>query len=303
MDRAKAPTRREALITSLACVLTLALLLLPSLGQAATAEYVEKCGVNEPMRANLWSPLAAARVVPTDAQPWFLAECVDPEQAFDCLLEDMSGEEDVEVRAEGLTEACDDPYALPHLIHLVPAEALRPRSRYLFRCASTPLFADYLDLGEETMTISTGGQAIAQGLALHGLSAELERRDDTCCGEDPLHLVVTVPESDERETFARQGGVIEVLIEGDAWYLPPEGGELPWTDEDITVTSIAANGERWESLRVPASAIPEELVLNNFDCALGRRLSGSALWLLLPLVALRWGRRRARRRDDRRYRG
>lgn len=306
--------RGSLLIARVASAVGLGVMLSPVSVTAATAEYLEKCGVGGPMRANAWSPFDDASwgdsrkpILPVDAHPWFFAECGDPEQAFDCVLEHESRQELVLVTAEGLKEACDDPFQRAHPIRLVPAEPLRPSSRYTVRCASNPLVTDFIDVIEqgesEGPSLAIGGSTSSlPPTDLKGTKAELIRRDDTCCGDDPLHLVVTPPQIDETDAFAREGGVIEVLHEGDVWYLRPGGGELPWTEEGITVTAIAADGTRGEALEIPAEAIPEELVLNNFDCALGRRLSDSALWLLMPLVFLRWSRRRARRREDRRCR-
>jgi len=293
-----------------ASVAALGVMLGPSPAIAGTADALEKCGEIGPMRANAWSPFAASGpgddpvpVLPIDAQPWIFAECAEPDLPFDCVLEHTSLQEVVELTAEGLEEACDDPYQTTHLLRLVPAQLLRPSSRYTLRCKSTPLFADYTDIDTHYIgaTLATRSTRSSPPIDLLGAKAELVRRDDTCCGSDPLHLLVTPPESDEAATFDREGGVLEVLLEGDVWYLRPGGGELPWTEEGITLTSIAADGTRGRPLEIPASMIPEELVLNNFDCALSRRLSGSALWLLMPLFFLRWSRRHARRREDRRY--
>lgn len=296
--------RWPQIIAGLASAVALALMLRPAPAAAATAEL--KCGVLEPRQANLWSPLAgeladelSVTVLPIDARPWFFAECAEPERPFDCALEHQTLPEVIELSAEGLDEACQDPQQRAHVIRLVPKSILRPSSRYTLRCESTPLFGDFFN-DADGATIATRSTRALRLTSLAGTTAELERRDDTCCGDDPLHLVITPPESDEFDAFGREGGVIEVLHEGEVWYLPPSGGELPWTDEGVTMTSIAANGVRGVSLYLPASAIPEELVLNNFDCTLGRRLSDSALWLLMPLVFLGWSRRRARRREDRR---
>jgi len=298
MSRRRAPLRWSHVLACVTSLVALGVMLSPS--PAAAADPYE-CGETGPMRANAWSPFASGpsdnpSPVPIDAQPWIFAECAEPDQPFDCVLEHTTLKEVVELRAEGLEEACDDPFQTAHLLRLAPAQLLRPSSRYTLRCESTPLFADYTGA-----TLATRSTRSAPPIDLLGAKAELVRRDDTCCGGDPLHLVVTPPESDEATAFAREGGVIELLLEGDVWYLRPDrGGELPWTEEGITLTAIAADGTRGEPLEIPADAIPEELVLNNFDCALSRRLSGSALWLLMPLFFLRWSRRRARRREDRR---
>ena len=272
----------------------------------------EACGTTDPGLANIESPLVAdperpSEPVPIDASPWVVARCATPDLPFVCAFEsDAAGEPAIEVAAVGLDRACADPDH-DHVVRMRPSALLQPAQSYTLRCASTPLEAGWLGGNSvggpsyspvDGLPLATQASAdpSAPPIAITGSTAELRRQDDTCCGE-PLTLVVDVPKGDGADRFTREGGVVEVVVEGDVWVIGPgRGHDLPWTERGITLTAVAADGTRGEPLEIPPEAIDEELIYTDFGCALRRRVSPLALWLLAPLVLLRLGTRRARRR-------
>ncbi len=286
--------------------LALAVLSTPAIGRAQEHE----CALPErPNLANTWSPLSAdAAPVPIDAQPWLFASCLDPEAAFDCRFVSDNGDDFVQVQAEGLESACNDSFKRAHLLRLVPERRLLPARRYTLLCTSTPLHADWLfglsditgPVNELPLATKASTTLALPPIDLTGTVAALRRRDDTCCVQDPLYIEITAPETSDWQLFVRNGGIIEVLHEGDIWLIDSPEDTLPMTERGLVLTAVAADGNRGTAFEIPADAIDEELIYTDFDCTLGRRLNGTALWLLAPFAFLLLSRRRAKRRQERR---
>ncbi len=295
-----------------ALALAIEVLIGPALAQAREIE----CALPELQSlANFNSPFFAgtnrtALPVPIDAHPWVFASCIEPETALDCELVSDNSDDIVQVQAEGLGPTCDDSFVRPQLVRFVPERQLLPARRYTLRCASTPLYAGWLSGYSDTITGPVNNLPLAtkastapslSPIDLTGTQATLRRRDDTCCARDPLYLEISVPETDDFKLFTRNGGLIEVLHEGDVWGITSAEDTLPMTERGLVLTAVAADGSRGSPFEIEASAIDEELIYTDFDCALGRRLNGSALWLLAPFGFLLLSRRRAKRRAERGY--
>ncbi|MEZ4385442.1 MAG: hypothetical protein R3A79_29220 [Nannocystaceae bacterium] len=278
--------------------------------RSAAAEVASTCAERIPAFANLESPLRAQGTalvqVPVDAAPWVVARCAAPEVPAACVLRDLDDPpRELAVDVEHLAEACADPET-DYVVRFRPERLLLPSRRYALHCETTPLAAGLLSgdrdqLSEEApvtdLQLVTKGSTVPSRapVDLAGAEAEHLRQDDTGCCGDPLYLVVRTPTGSDAERSAGEGGIVEIEREGEVWVaLPGEAIQLPWTDEGIRLTAVGANGTRGEPVTIPIEAIDEELIYTDFGCAL-RRPPPLALWLLAPLVLLRWSTRRRRR--------
>ncbi|MCA9638540.1 MAG: hypothetical protein KC420_21070, partial [Myxococcales bacterium] len=291
--------------TSLAPLAGLALALvglLPTRGAAADPNppIEEICGRKSTAFQNLYSPLAvlAERRVPIDARPWFFGRCERPTEAVECVLE--SEADALAVGIHGIEEACVA-QERDHLLHLLPERPLLPDTTYTLKCAGSPISAAWFDGSDvprplDMLRLATKESAAASlpppDLAF--VHAHLRRRDDTCCGDDPLYLEVEYPSDPEIDAFLADGGSLEVLYDGDLWLVVAGSlNHLPWGEGGVVVTAVAADGVRGPRLVIPAEEIDEERIL--IPCRIAASGGGFALWLLAPLLGLRLATRRRRR--------
>lgn len=224
----------------------------------------------------------AVAAVPVDAHPWIVLGCGEP--PADCSLISADHTVAVDVHA---TDTCAEPYAVAlMLVEFAPHEPLEPDRQYDLSCIAGPSVT--------TRATTTPGKPPG---AVKLDDVWLERGDDGggCCRVGD-QLVLRLDELDA--PYLREGGRIEVEYpDGDIFPVWPDflaaGGRLPATSGPITLTPIAADGERGTAVQIDSIEFREAAYI---PCSVSSRLPPHALWLAVPLMWITFAGRRARGR-------
>lgn len=276
--------KRAWIVAGLACA---ALFVLPERSAAAFS-----CSPLE-WEGEYWRPgsFREPHEFPVDVEFWELRGC-----AFGlavpsgCRLEREDEVIPVSIETFG-SEQCDvdDSYVGDNypdaIVHFVPERPLTPNRTYYFECdANGPSAND--DQGQHTEVRSRLDPTPATrpgSLAEVGL--EYVRGDDGCCSTgDRLEL-----RFDFEAAWLQEGGYIEAVYDDGQVFATNGSGSfdggpiwMPPTDGGLSLTPVAANGERGETLRFGEDDIDRQLVY--MPCAVNGGAPPLAWWLFAPLV-------------------
>jgi len=259
-----------------------------------------------------WQDADPTLKIPVDAAPWLLRPCGRQVAPLNCALI-VDGERfPVEAEAVG-AEACDLGYydvsqASPTVIQtLHPDEPLPPGATAVLDCASDdePYTSEYYtgrygysgygygDPEPLTFTVRLSQIPAAPPGALNFVAIHYTRGDENQCdpGGDYLSLQI-----DFDATFLREGGYIEAIYpDGQAFAIikPTDDGTawLPATRGPLTLTPVAIDGQRGESLVLDEDDMTEDLVYIP-GCSVDPANRGPGLLALACLLAVRRRRRR-----------
>lgn len=268
----------------------LAVALLGTPGRAAATS----CG--DPVWDHSYSsPLRSETVtIPVDGQPWEYHYCNTDyfSPPSECELVGDSGTVPVDVEHVGAS-ACNIDYldlidntGQQYIVRYVPAAPLTPGEKYVLECKDGPR-------GE--LRVRNDATPSAPPPALAVADAHYSRDDDGCCGSgDTLQLQIDGLD----DPAMREGGVVEAVYpNGQTFALAglSEGRvELPPIDGTITLTPVAANGVRGETIEFAAGDVDGDLVY--IPCKIAARTAPASLWMLAPFAWMfAHGRQRRRR--------
>lgn len=233
--------------------------------------------------------------VPVDASVWELVPCGPKEPATRPRCEAIDA---ADARVPVTTTLVGDDYCqhpredrveythIFYLRHYTPTQPLTPGQTYTLECE---------DAFPGSFTVRDTTTPAAEPTPIEVNRTWLRRGDDGgCCGStgDVLELYV----ADRAPAFLAEGGYIEAKYpSGQHLVLGPTSDDhfsLPGAHSDIELTPVSASGVRGETLTIDGDDLYGEAVY--IPCDIRGQRPTAALWLLLPLLALRVQTRRRR---------
>jgi hypothetical protein len=224
-----------------------------------------------------WRASAPSDPVPVDARLWQLLTCDDEPEPCSFVTPGHV----VTVDREPVT-GCTERRRFGYFVELVPRDLLLAGRTYANHCVP----------GLPTFTTREGPAAPPEPVAVAAVG--LDRGLDAPCSRgERLDLVL----DDIDAAYLREGGRIElgypeghVLPVTEKTYGYGEG--FPASDGPITLTPVAADGTRGETVRFDKIRYNQAVLLL---CAVGEQGSWQALWSLVPIAWVFASRRRRSR--------
>lgn len=251
--------------------------------------------------------------IPVDAAPWLLRPCGSQVAPLDCALV-IDGERiSVDVDNVG-EETCDySYYSFPQAPRRViqtlrPVQPLPPGATAVLDCASDDdrytseyygergYFFSYYgdDPPPQTFAVRLSQIPAAPPGALTYVAIHYTRGDENQCGSEGDYLALQI---DFDATFLREGGYVEAIYaDGQAFaiFKPTDDGTawLPATRSPISLTPVAIDGQRGETIVLDEDDMTEDLVYIP-GCSVDPTDRGPGLLALAWLLAARRRRRPA----------
>ena len=248
--------------------------------------------------------------IPVDAAPWLLRPCDHRVAPLDCSLI-VDGERISVVDESVGGEACDLDYysdlpqAYPTVIQtLHPSQPLAPGATAVLDCegdddpysseyyTSNSYYFSYGDPGPQSFTVRASQIPAAPPGALGFVAIHYTRADENQCGPKGDYLAVQI---DFDAEYLREGGYVEAIYpDGQALAIfePTDDGTawLPGTRGPLTLTPVAIDGQRGESVVIDEDDMTEDLVFIP-GCSVDPTPRAPGLLALTWLLAVRRRRR------------
>ncbi len=260
--------------------------------------------------------------LPVDAQPWQWIFCgergevhdVETGEPFDCeLVASDQSRVALELDAGPDGWSADDcvgnlseEYYEFAYVRYIPERELTPGETYTLRCDSLPFpnpITQYTGAGDAELQLLIRDSP-EPSLAPPALDVKVTLSHTSVCGAPTRELEIRLTGFDR--AFLDEGGVIEVRDPSGATYEANLGNldsandsdefellALPLLNDDLTFTSIAANGDRGEPVTVAREDFGNDLVYTPCHFTVAPSSARAPLWFLVPLLLLTRRRRRA----------